>query len=148
MRIPDRRVGDAERAPGGAFSPRHDAVERAIVACLRVDLYVTLDQNGRAVAVGLECLRHLGVDWSPHPTDEEARREYQRIWSTLGGRPIEAPPELPLMSDPVSLATIDVLTKLATPAWFTDANLFSLVTCRIVNVSLEGGNSDGSCCRL
>ena len=31
------------------------------------------------------------------------------------------------------------------PALFTDANLLSLVICRMVNLSLEHGNSDGSC---
>ena len=48
-------------------------LERATVTCLRVDLYTTLDQSSRAIAVGLDYLRHLGIDWSPHPTDEEAR---------------------------------------------------------------------------
>ena len=61
-------------------------VERASVACLRVDLYVTVDQSARAVDVGLDYLRHLGVEWSPHPTDEEARREYERIGTTLEDR--------------------------------------------------------------
>ena len=32
-----------------------------------------------------------------------------------------------------------------TPALFTDRNLLSLVICRMVNLSLEHGNSDGSC---
>ena len=121
------------------------SVEQATVACLRMDLYATLDQSGRAVAVGLDYLRHLGIEWSPHPTEEEARREYERIWSPLGDRSIEALVELPLMSDPASLATLDVLTKLAMPALYTDANLLSLVICRAVNLSLEGGNCDGSC---
>ena len=49
------------------------------------------------------------------------------------------------MSDPASLATLEVLTKLTPPAMFTDANLFCLVICRSVNFSLERGNSDGSC---
>jgi len=120
-------------------------VERATVACLRVDLYTTLDQSSRAVSVGLDYLRHLGVDWSPHPTDEEARPEYERIWSQLGSRTIESLIELPLMSDPASLATLDVLTKMGPPAFNTDANLLLLVTCRAVNLSLERGNSDASC---
>ena len=120
------------------------AVEHASVACLRVDLYETRGQSGRAVAVGLECLGRLGIVWSPHPTEEEARREYQRIWSTLGNQPLEAIVDLPLMSDPASLATLDVLVRLTVPGLFTDANLAFLVICRIVNLSLEGGNSDGS----
>ena len=37
-------------------------VERASVAGLRVDLYTTLDRSSRAIAVGLDYLRHLGID--------------------------------------------------------------------------------------
>jgi PAS domain S-box-containing protein len=122
-----------------------NTLERATVACLRVDLYTSLDQSSRAIAVGLDYLRHLAIDWSPHPTEEVARREYERIWSQLGSRTIEDLIELPLMSDPASLATVDVLTKLGPPSLQTDANLFSLVICRAVNLSLEGGNCDGSC---
>jgi predicted ATPase len=122
-----------------------DTVERATVACLRVDVYTTLDQSDRAVAVCLDYLRHLGVEWSPHPAKEEGRRECDRIWSQLGSRAIEGLIELPLMSDPASLATLDVLTKVLPPALFTDANLLSLAICGAVNLSLERGNSDGSC---
>jgi PAS domain S-box-containing protein len=122
-----------------------NAVERAKVACLRADLYTTLDQSSRAIAVGLDYLQHLGINWAPHPTEEEARREYELIWSQLGSRTIEALIDLPLMSDPASLATLDVLTKIGPPAFYTDANLLALVTCRAVNLSLERGNCDASC---
>jgi len=122
-----------------------NTVEQATVACLRVDLYTTLNQSDRAVDVCVEYLRHLGVEWSPHPTEEEARREYERIWMKLGSRAIEELIELPLMSDPASLATLDVLTKVVPPALFTDANFLSLAICRAVNLSLECGNTDGSC---
>jgi PAS domain S-box-containing protein len=120
-------------------------VERAMVTCLRADLYTTLDQGSRAIAVGLDYLRHLGIEWSPHPTEEEARREYEQIWSQLGSRTIESLIELPLMSDPASLATLDVLAKIGVPAFYTDANLLALVTCRAVNLSLERGNCGASC---
>jgi PAS domain S-box-containing protein len=120
-------------------------VERATVACLRMDLYTALDQSSRAIAVGLDYLRHLGIDWSPRPTEAEARREYDRIWSQLGERTIESLIELPLMSDPASLAMLDYLTKIAHPASNTDPNLLLLVACRAVNLSLERGNCDASC---
>ena len=136
---------EAEQRLAALSTRAANTVERAMVACLRVDLYTTLDQGSRAIAVGLDYLRHLGIDWSPHPTEQEARGEYQRIWSQLGSRTIEALIELPLMSDPASLATLDVLTKIGPPALYTDANLLTLVTCRAVNLSLERGNCDASC---
>jgi predicted ATPase len=138
-------LAEAEQRLAGLSTRAANTVERAAVACLRVDLYTTLDQGSRAIAVGLDYLRHLGIDWSPHPTNEEARREYERIWSQLGSRTIEDLIELPLMCDPASLATLDVLTKFIVPALYTDANLLALVTCRAVNLSLERGNSDASC---
>jgi PAS domain S-box-containing protein len=138
-------LAEAEQRLAALSARAANAVERATVACLRVDLYTTLDQSSRAIAVGLDYLRHLGIDWSPHPTEEEARHEYERIWSQLGSHTIEALIELPLMSDPPSLATLDVLTKIGPPAFYTDANLLALVTCRAVNLSLERGNCDASC---
>jgi PAS domain S-box-containing protein len=122
-----------------------DLVEAAQVACLRMDLHVNRDQSGHAIGVGLECLQRLGIEWSAHPTKEEARQEYERIWSALGDRPLEALADLPLMSNPASLATLDVLTKLAVPALYTNSDLLLLVTCRMVNLSLERGNADASC---
>jgi PAS domain S-box-containing protein len=119
--------------------------ERAAAACLGIDLYTTLGQSSRAVVVGLEYLRHLGVEWSPHPTDEDVRREYGRMWSLLGRRAVEELIDLPLMTDAESRATVDVLIKTAPAALFTDWNLHCLVLCRTVNLSLEHGNSDASC---
>jgi PAS domain S-box-containing protein len=138
-------LAEAEQRLAALSSRAANTVERATVACLRVDLYTTLDQSSRAIAVGLDYLRHLGIDWSAHPNDEETRREYERIWLQLGSRMIEDLIELPLMSDPASLATMDVLTKIGPPSLHTDAHLFSLVICRAVNLSLESGNCDGSC---
>ncbi|TCK84330.1 ATP-binding sensor histidine kinase [Paraburkholderia sp. BL9I2N2] len=120
-------------------------IERASVACLLVDLFTTRGQSGRAVAVGLDYLQHVRFEWSPHPTNEDVRREYERIWSRLASRTIEDLITLPLMTDPASLATMDVLTKVGPPAFFTERNLHDLMRCWAVNLSLERGNCDSSC---
>jgi PAS domain S-box-containing protein len=136
---------EAEARLAGLSSCAADTVEQATVACLRIDLYVTLSQIERAIAVGLDYLRHQGIEWSPRPTNDESRHEYERIWSQLGGRTIEELLDLPLMNDSGSLATLDVLTKLAGPAYLWDANLLALIPCRATHLSLERGNSAGSC---
>ncbi len=117
----------------------------AAVVRLRLTLYTTLDRGDRGVEVCLEYLRLGGTHWSPHPKRDEVQREYEKIWAQLGTRSIEELFELPLMDDPDSLAALDVLTEVVTPALFTDENLLSLVLCRMVNLSLEHGNSDASC---
>jgi PAS domain S-box-containing protein len=137
-------MAEAEQRLNVLLTYAASTVERATVVCLCGDLYTTLGQNARAIAVGLDCLRYLGIHWSPHPTEEEARREYDRIWSQLGSRPIEELVDLPMMTDPASLATLDVLTKVFAAAMYTEADLACLVICRAVNLSLERGNCDGS----
>src|SRR4029077_11171434 len=92
-------------------------VQQCAVAQRRVDLYTMLGAAERATAVALECLRHVGIDWSAHPTEAEARREYDRMWSLLRNRGIGALVDLPLMKDPETLATLDLLTSLADQAF-------------------------------
>ena len=142
--VTDRLADGAERATK-LSSRAANTVELAMVAGLRVEFHTVLDQSERAVAVFLDYLRHLGIQWSLHPTNEEVRREYERIWAQIGNRTIEELIELPLMSDPASLATLDVLTKAHAAAFGTDPNLFSLAICRAVNLTLERGNCDSSC---
>ncbi|HJZ72327.1 MAG TPA: sigma 54-interacting transcriptional regulator [Vicinamibacterales bacterium] len=136
---------DAEARLSVLVSRAATAIDRAAVACLRIDLYTTLDRNDQAVDVCLAYLQHLGIDWSAHPTKEEAQQEYDRTWSLIAGREIEELVDLPLMSDPDSAATLDVLIKASTAALNTDANLHSLIICRLINLSLEYGNTDASC---
>src|SRR6516162_2407295 len=120
-------------------------IDQAAIAGLRIDLYTTTNRVDRAVEVCLGYLRCLGVEWSAHPTTDEAQGEYERIWSLLGEREVEALVDLPIMSDPEALATMDVLTKVAVAAMNMDVNLYGLVICRMVNLSLEHGNTDASC---
>jgi predicted ATPase/signal transduction histidine kinase/GAF domain-containing protein len=120
-------------------------VDSAAVACLRLELYTTLDRSDRGVELCLDYLRRIGVQWSPHPTKEQVRAEYDEIWRRIGGGSVEALVDLPLMSHPEWRATLDVLAQVVTPALFTDDNLLCLVVCRMANISLEHGNSGASC---
>jgi PAS domain S-box-containing protein len=119
--------------------------ELAAVACLRQDLYTTLDRSDRAVEVCLEYLGHLGIAWSPHPTKDDVRREYEAMWKRLEGRTIESLVDLPAMNQVECEATIDVLTAAVAPATLTDENLLCLVIARMANLSLQHGNTGASC---
>jgi predicted ATPase len=98
-------------------------VDHAAVTMLRAVLYTTLDRSDRGVAVCLEYLSRVGVQWELDPTNDEVQQEFERIWRQLGNRSIEELVELPPMSDPACRATINVLESCAAPALFTDQKL-------------------------
>jgi PAS domain S-box-containing protein len=120
--------------------------ELAAVACLQVDLYQGIGRSDEAVAVGLRSLRQLGVDFPEHPTEADARRAYDDIWTRLGTRAIEDLVDLPRMSDPDSLAALELLISVAIPLhFFGFPHLFAVLLCRAVSLGLERGHSDASC---
>jgi predicted ATPase len=120
-------------------------VDLAAVTSLQGDLFTTGGRSESAVEVCLDYLRHVGIRWSAHPTNEEVQREYERIWRQIGSRSIEELVDLPLLTDPKWHATMEILTVVLGPALFTDENLLCLAVCRMANLTLEHGNSDGSC---
>ena len=71
----------------------------------------------------LTCLRLFGIDMPAHPTWEQVQAEYETVWQTLDGRPIESLIDLPLMTDPELQAAMQVLSVLTAPAYFTDFNV-------------------------
>ena len=137
-------VQAAEECLAALATRAADTVQRCAVARRRVDLYAMLGQSDQAVAVGLESLRQVGIDWPAHPTKAHALAEYERIWSRLGNRAIEDIVDLPLMQDPEALATLDVLTVMTVPTHYTNEHLHALIVSRAVNLCLERGNGDGA----
>src|SRR6202048_836237 len=137
-------LAEAEERSTALSTHAAHTVEQATVACLRAELFPTLDRSDRSVEVALDYLRRVGVAWSAHPTQDEVRREYEMMWQQIGSRPIEALLDLPRMADPGWHAAQDDLNALVTSALFTDRNLYCVVIGRMVNLSLEHGNSDAS----
>jgi PAS domain S-box-containing protein len=138
-------VATAEERLQALSTRAKTTVEKTTVACWRVDLYMSIDRSAHAIEVGLEQLRYLGIDWPSRPTEDDAKREYDRIWPLLGDRKIEDLVDLPAMADLESLATMDLLIRVAIPGFFASTRIFAVAVCRAVSLSLEGGNSDASC---
>jgi len=119
-------------------------VDQAAVYHLKVQFHVMKSENPQAVESALTCLRLFGIDLPAHPTLEQVQAEYETVWRTLNGRPIESLIDLPLMTDPELQAAMQVLSVLSPPAYFTDFRLYCLQVCRMVNVSMQHGTSGPS----
>ena len=119
--------------------------EHVAVASLQVDLYLGIDRGDQAIAIGLSALRYLGVDFPNFPTEADARRAYDGIWTRLGARTIEDLIDLPLMTDPNSLAAVDLLIRIAVPGYFNSFHLGAMAVYTAVSLGLERGHCAASC---
>jgi PAS domain S-box-containing protein len=134
----------AEQLIGELLQRAVSRVDLAAVYHLDVQLHVLRSEDPRAVDSALACLNLFGIDFPAHPTSEQVQAEYEAAWSSMAGRPIESLIDLPLMSDPELQAAMRLLSAVLDAAYHTDFNLFCLLPCRMVNVSLEHGISGAS----
>ena len=97
-----QRLAEADLAMPIIFMTGHGDIPMTVQAMQAgaVEFLTNVDRSDRGVEVCLAYLRRGGTDWSPHPTRDEVRRAYDRIWSLVGSRQIEELIDLPLMSDP------------------------------------------------
>ena len=139
--------GDFEKAEqliGELLQRGASDVEFADASCLKINLHVMTGEHPLAIDSALGCLRRFGIDLPAHPTIEQVRAEHEAVWQALNGRLIESLIDLPLMTDPKMQAAMQVLSVLAGPATFTDFQLFCLLACRMVNVSIQHGMGGAS----
>jgi PAS domain S-box-containing protein len=119
-------------------------VDKAAAYRLKIELHMVKSENSRAVDSALGCLRLFDIDMPAHPSRHEVHAEYERIWRNLGDRPIESLMDLPRTTSPEAHAEMRVLAALIPPAFYTDANLFDLEVCQMVNLTLKHGMTDAS----
>src|SRR5713101_3317541 len=119
-------------------------VDQAAVYRLKVQFHVMKSENQQAVASALTCVRLFGIDLPAHPTWEQVQAEYETVWQTLNGRPIESLIGLPLMTDPEVQAAMQVLSVLTPASYHTDFHLWCLLACRMARVGMQYGTSGAS----
>ena len=114
-------------------------IDKAAAYQLKILLHILKSENPEALDSALTCLRLFGVDLPTHPTWEQVHAEYETVWLTLGGRPVESLIDQPLMSDPELQAVMRLLSVLTAPTYSTDFHLYCLHLCRMVNISMRHG---------
>ena len=134
----------AEQLLGELLRRGSSKVDLAAVYYLKVQLHLLKSETRQAVDSALRCLRLFSIDFPAHPSWDQVLGEYERVWRSLETRPIEHLLDLPLMKNPELQAAMRLLSVLTSPAFLTDFNLFCLLQCRMVNISLQDGTSGAS----
>ena len=111
----------------------HDPLQRVLVLELQMQPYIQQHQMRPALDVGLEALRVLGVELVPEILLGEVDDPQPPIWNeaALAGSEV--------MTDPIYLAAMRILSSLCAPCYTLDGTLFARVACTMVRISCDKG---------
>ncbi|MCC3454140.1 AAA family ATPase [Microcoleus sp. PH2017_08_TRC_O_A] len=122
-------------------------VERAEIQNIRLVLYDNTGKFVEAVGIGSEALKSLGLSL---PTTDKSEilsaldLELELYRANLEHIKVSELIDAPEMFDPEIRACMTLLMNITGPAYFVDQDLLALISLKMVNLSLENGNSDVS----
>ncbi|MDZ7970005.1 MAG: AAA family ATPase [Nostoc sp. DedSLP03] len=95
----------------------------------------------QALEIGMPMLRQLKLKLPEQPTIFHVLMGLLKIKLVLVGKQISDLASLPQMTQPDKIATLSILESIGTSAYYTDPQLFSLITFEQVILSVKYGNS-------
>jgi predicted ATPase/signal transduction histidine kinase/ActR/RegA family two-component response regulator len=117
----------------------------------KIDIYriqlIAMTANGKmieAIDIGRNALSQLGLELPNNPNQAINDRILDGLESQLKGRKIEELLFLPTMSDIQAKQTMKILGDLAIPIFIASPGLTPTLSCMMVNLSLQFGNTLGS----
>ena len=133
----------------GAFATIDNALphvrataDRGRLLTVRTHTYLSMGDMTGAVACGRQAAQLFGLDLPEQP--ELVRERLQSEMGALLGwssqHPIESLLELPQMSDPDRVVLMSLLMHCIPPAYQVNPELFALICCKMVSLSIEHGN--------
>ncbi len=97
-----------------------------------------------ALATANEILLLLGEPMPEKKSQADMRQEIDATLDRLQSRTIEDLLDLPLMEDPVKLAAMNILNVVTGAAYISSPDLMPVIACRVVNLSIQIGNTPHS----
>ncbi|MFB2975669.1 GAF domain-containing protein [Microseira sp. BLCC-F43] len=111
---------------------------------VKIQACMALNQQLEAVNIALPILKLLGVEFPQKPSDLDVQLALEETKSNLSGKRIEDLIDLPQMTDPDKLAAMKILSSVFSAAFQAIPEMFPLIVCKQVNLSLQHGNDSGS----
>ncbi|HNH07936.1 MAG TPA: GAF domain-containing protein, partial [Leptospiraceae bacterium] len=106
--------------------------------------YTLSAKYGDALETGADALRILGVDLPASDYENALKAEMAKVAAALSGRKIGSLIDLPLMESKEKTVAMKLLNYMVPPAFMTNQPLFLVIAAKMVNISLEFGNTGES----
>ncbi|HAZ47652.1 MAG TPA: serine/threonine protein kinase [Cyanobacteria bacterium UBA11369] len=111
---------------------------------VKIQACMALNQQLEAVNIALPLLKLLGVEFPQKPSELDVELALEETKSNLSGKRIEDLIDLPQMTEPYKLGAMKILSSVFSAAFQAIPEMFPLIVCKQVNLSLEFGNDSGS----
>ncbi|WP_267968461.1 trifunctional serine/threonine-protein kinase/ATP-binding protein/sensor histidine kinase [Myxococcus stipitatus] len=128
-----------ERLATTALAHAVDRLEQVRVHLVRLQCHSHRGEHERAVDLGLQVLGALGQHFPSRPIQPHVLAAVAKTKVLLGLRKPEDLESLPELTDPLILATLRLMMKLATAAFMARPLLFPLVVLRTLQLSIRHG---------
>ncbi|MEJ6481385.1 AAA family ATPase [Nostoc punctiforme UO1] len=94
-----------------------------------------------AIQIAVSILKLLGISFPDEPTSTDIQQGMNEIAVSLKGKAIADLINLPLMSDPNKIAAMRILMGVLPAAFQTAPAMMPIIVCKMVNLSLNYGNT-------
>ncbi len=109
---------------------------------IKIQAYASQMQFSRAIDTALEVLKILNISFTTTPTKVEIQQAFQATAARLSLRSVESLIDLPPMTDPLAQTAMKLLASINGVAYQAAPELFSLIILKLVDLSIEYGNSE------
>jgi len=126
----------------GALPSARNAADKGLLLTVRTHTYLSMGDMTGAVACGRQAVQLFGLELPEQPEQVRARLQSEIGWiiGWSGQHPIESLLDLPQMTDPDRTAPMSLLMHMIPPAYQVNPELFALICCHMVRLSIEHGN--------
>ncbi|MCL2932791.1 MAG: AAA family ATPase [Trichodesmium sp. MAG_R03] len=120
----------------------HKLLDKMKVYEIKIQAYYTgMTKIQEALTIGLYVLSLLGISFPTNITQSYIQEYLQTTQANLRGKNIPELINLPLLEEPEKLASMRILSSLFSIAFVGNPDLFPLVICQQINLSLQSGIS-------
>ncbi|MBK9264652.1 MAG: AAA family ATPase [Polyangiaceae bacterium] len=138
------RFEDAERLCATVLEHARTPVDKAGAYRIQLLLATAQMNNAHAIELGRTALRLFGIELPADPTEQDVRSEVAAVRDKLQGTTIESLGRLSAMTDPDTIAAMDILAALYPAAVYVVPNLSQVAVAHMVRLSILHGNAPAS----
>jgi predicted ATPase/signal transduction histidine kinase len=130
-----------EQFVSAILAQKLEPLDRVKTYEIQIQAHSTQSQFSEAIAIGQNALEQFNIHLPKQPAPADIVPAMQEVTELLNGRTADDLLELPMMTDSVSLASMQLLSSISTAAYISAPLLFPFVVLAQVKLSIQAGNT-------